>query len=95
MAFEDDRVGAVSANLRMRNAGLNLVTRLQECEYALSATLARLITSRLNILGIVAGAGDMIRTELLQGLGGYDTGPDFPGGTTGNHDARCVFDGRC
>ena len=32
--FDEARVGAVAANLRVRNAGENVVTRLQECEYA-------------------------------------------------------------
>lgn len=72
--FADPRVGAVAANLRVDNAARSLCTQLQECEYAISVTVARLITSRLGVLAIVPGAGGMFRASIVHGLGGYDTG---------------------
>ena len=48
--FADPRVGAVAANIRVNNSAVNLLTRLQELEYALKFTLARFIQARLDIL---------------------------------------------
>lgn len=72
--FADPRVGAVAANLRVRNANASLATRLQECEYALNVTLSRFWRGRTDLLAIVPGAGGMFRTSVLRSLGGFDTG---------------------
>lgn len=72
--FADRRVGAVSANLRVRNAAGNWVTRFQECEYALNVSLSRIWRARLNLLAILPGAGSLFRASALRQLGGYDTG---------------------
>jgi cellulose synthase/poly-beta-1,6-N-acetylglucosamine synthase-like glycosyltransferase len=72
--FADRRVGAVAANVRVANPERSLVTRLQECEYAFTQSLARLVAARLNLLAIVSGAAGLFRTGALRALGGYDTG---------------------
>ena len=72
--FADSRVGAVAANLRVRNNTASLLTRLQECEYAFQVTLARLVLSRVGLLNMVPGAGGLFRGEILRRLGGFDTG---------------------
>lgn len=72
--FSDAQVGAVAANLRVRNASSNLVTRFQECEYALNVSLSRIWRARFDLLSILPGAGSMFRTRALRQLGGYDTG---------------------
>ena len=41
LPFADPRVGAVAANLRVRNSTQSIVTRLQESEYAFQVTMAR------------------------------------------------------
>ena len=74
LPFTDPRVGAVAANLRVRNSTASLVTRLQECEYAFQVTMARLAAARLGLLTIIPGAGGLFRAEILRRLGGYDTG---------------------
>jgi poly-beta-1,6-N-acetyl-D-glucosamine synthase len=72
--FADPQVGAVAANVRVRNSGASLITRLQECEYAFQSALARLASSRVGLLTIVPGVGGLFRAEILHRLGGYDTG---------------------
>jgi len=74
LPFADPRVGAVSANVRALNGTVNLLTRLQEIEYALKFTLGRFAWSRINLLNIVSGMGGLFRAEIIHGLGGFDTG---------------------
>jgi poly-beta-1,6-N-acetyl-D-glucosamine synthase len=72
--FQDERVGAVSANIFVRNASQNLLTRLQEVEYALNGSIARLWRAKLGLLPILPGAASIFRTSALRSVGGYDTG---------------------
>ncbi|NYZ14502.1 glycosyltransferase family 2 protein [Azospirillum sp. RWY-5-1] len=72
--FDDPKVGAVTAHLRVRNARDSFVTRMQEIEYAFNVATSRLWRSHLGILSIIAGAGGMFRAGALRLLGGYDTG---------------------
>jgi cellulose synthase/poly-beta-1,6-N-acetylglucosamine synthase-like glycosyltransferase len=74
LPFADPRVGAVAANLRVRNSTDSIVTRLQECEYAFQVTMARLAAARVGLLTIIPGAGGLFRAEIIHRLGGYDTG---------------------
>jgi len=74
LPFADPRVGAVAANIRVRNARASLITRLQECEYAFQTTLARLAAARVGLLTIVPGAGGIFRADFVRRLGGFDTG---------------------
>jgi biofilm PGA synthesis N-glycosyltransferase PgaC len=74
LPFDDPHVGAVAANIRVNNSTVNLLTRLQEIEYALKFTLARFVQARLNILNVVSGMGGIFRGEILRRLGGFDTG---------------------
>jgi len=72
--FADAEVGAVCANLRVRNAARNWVTRFQECEYALNVSISRLWRASFNLLSILPGAGSMFRAAAMRQLGGYDSG---------------------
>lgn len=72
--FSDPAVGGVAANLRVRNARENLVTRFQECEYALNVTFSRLARSPVQLLSILPGAASLFRTTALRQMGGYDPG---------------------
>lgn len=73
--LSDPTIGAVSGNVRVRNAGTNLLTRMQSFEYLRSVFLGRIVTSRLGMLGIVSGAFGAFRTSLLKEMGGWDVGP--------------------
>ena len=73
LPFADPRVGAVSANIRVNNSTVNLLTRLQEIEYGLKTT-NKLVLAHLNLLYIVSGMGGMFRAEILHRLFGFDTG---------------------
>ncbi|MGB0669912.1 MAG: glycosyltransferase family 2 protein [Rhodospirillales bacterium] len=72
--LKNPRVGAVAANLRVRNATENLCTRLQECEYALNVTMSRMWRAKVNLLSIVPGAGGMFRASAVRALKGFDSG---------------------
>lgn len=72
--FNTENVGGVAANLRVRNSTENILTRLQECEYAMNVSIARLWRAKLGLSTILPGAGSMFRTKILKDLGGFDTG---------------------
>ena len=72
--FADPDVGAVAGNVRVRNNGETLVTKLQEFEYALQTTLGRLAFSRIGLLNIIPGAAGLFRADIIRRLGGYDSG---------------------
>jgi biofilm PGA synthesis N-glycosyltransferase PgaC len=74
LPFADPRVGAVSGNIRVHNSTATLLTRLQEIEYCIRATVARCALSPIGLLVIVPGMGGLFRGEILRRLGGFDTG---------------------
>jgi cellulose synthase/poly-beta-1,6-N-acetylglucosamine synthase-like glycosyltransferase len=74
LPFDNPRVGAVSANVRVNNSTVNLLTRLQEVEYALKFSMGRFTMARLDLLNIISGMGGLFRAEILHRLGGFDTG---------------------
>lgn len=72
--MRDPDVGAVAGNIRVRNAPMNILTRLQECEYALNVTITRMWRAKIGLLSIVPGAAGMFRARAIKSLGGFDTG---------------------
>ncbi len=74
LPFADPRVGGVAANIRVDNSTVNLLTRLQEIEYAMKFTLAKFFQSKIFFMDIISGMGGMFRAEILRSLGGFDTG---------------------
>jgi len=71
--FADPKVGAVTGNIKVRNAGNTIVTKFQACEYLLSITLWRNWASRLGILLQIAGGLSCFRRDLLQEVGAWDS----------------------
>jgi cellulose synthase/poly-beta-1,6-N-acetylglucosamine synthase-like glycosyltransferase len=71
----DPDVGAVSGNLRAKNARDNLLTELQNLEYLRSISVGRRFNSALNILSIVSGAFGAYRRSELDKVGGWELGP--------------------
>jgi cellulose synthase/poly-beta-1,6-N-acetylglucosamine synthase-like glycosyltransferase len=74
LPFEDPRVGGVAANIRVDNSYVNLLTRMQEIEYALKFTMARYIQSKFSIMAVISGMGGIFRGDVLRTMGGFDTG---------------------
>ena len=74
LPFANPRVGAVSANVQIAESGDNLLTRIQDVEYALKYGGKRLIRARVNLLNLIPGLGGIYRAEILRRLGGYDPG---------------------
>jgi cellulose synthase/poly-beta-1,6-N-acetylglucosamine synthase-like glycosyltransferase len=76
-AFADPKVGAVSGNLRPRNAKKNLLTILQHIEYLFSISVGRRIRAHFGILPVVSGAFGGFRKEIisLYTIGGHEPGP--------------------
>jgi biofilm PGA synthesis N-glycosyltransferase PgaC len=72
--FRDHAVGGVAADIRVRNASANMLTRLQEIEYALNGSIGRLWRANVGLLPILPGAASMIRMSALRRLNGFDTG---------------------
>lgn len=73
--FKDEKVGAVSGNLMPRNAFANIFTWFQAYEYLHSIFIGRLVSSKLNILGIVSGAYGAFHRNVWQRCVGMDVGP--------------------
>jgi cellulose synthase/poly-beta-1,6-N-acetylglucosamine synthase-like glycosyltransferase len=71
--FADPKVGAVTGNIKVRNASANIVTKFQACEYLLSITLWRNWASRLGILLQIAGGLSCFRRSILNDVGGWDS----------------------
>jgi len=74
LPFADPRVGAVAANIRVRNMTAGFITRFQELEYSLRFALTKYVLARLNLMPVIPGMGGMFRAEILHRLFGYDTG---------------------
>lgn len=75
LPFVDPGVGAVSANIRVRNVEHNFLTRLQAIEYNAGVGLGRRFMAWMGILANVSGAFGMFRKEVLEAVGGNDIGP--------------------
>ena len=72
--FTDPRVGGVAANIRVDNSTVNLLTRIQEVEYAMKFTLSKFFQSKILVMDVISGMGGIFRGEIIRGLGGFDTG---------------------
>jgi len=72
--FADPQVGGVAANIRVDNSGVNLLTRLQEVEYALKFTLAKVFQAKILLMDVISGMGGIFRADIIHALGGFDTG---------------------
>lgn len=77
--FKDLRVGAVSGTVIARNPFVNVLTWLQSIEYLRTIFLGRMLSSRLNVLGIVSGAFGAFRTDAMKLVEGWDVGPGEDG----------------
>lgn len=71
--FEDPNVPAVSGSLRVRNAKVSLVTRIQELEYFMSIHTSKVGLSEWNLVNNISGAFGAFRKDFLQHIGGWDT----------------------
>jgi cellulose synthase/poly-beta-1,6-N-acetylglucosamine synthase-like glycosyltransferase len=74
LPFADPRVGGVAANIRVDNSAVNLLTKMQEVEYAMKFTLAKFYQSKISLMDIISGMGGIFRADIIRGLGGFDTG---------------------
>ena len=100
--FEDPSVIGVAGNLRVRNAKVNLLTRLQALEYLLAINVSRVGLSEFGVVHVISGALGGFRRSFLEKVGGYDTGTAQDGDITlrmknyyGRHpNLRLVFESR-
>ncbi len=74
LPFEDPHVGGVAANIRVDNSAVNLLTRLQELEYAFKNTISKYTECKLCLLPVISGMGGIFRADVIRRLGGFDTG---------------------
>src|SRR5262249_2476449 len=72
--FQDQKVGAVSGCVKVRNRDENLLTRLQACEYLVSIALGRRFLGWIGFLTIVSGAFGCFRRSTLAESGAWDPG---------------------
>jgi cellulose synthase/poly-beta-1,6-N-acetylglucosamine synthase-like glycosyltransferase len=70
--FCDPQVGAVSCNLRARNAQAGVLTALQDLEYLISISVGRIAQAWWGTLFIVSGGFGVMRRVALAQVGGFD-----------------------
>ena len=75
LPFSNPQVGAVSANLRVRNSKVSWITRMQAIEYLLGIGVGRRFLAFSNMLCIVSGAFGVYRRTAWESVGGMDVGP--------------------
>ena len=69
---EDESVGGVSLNIRIRNQDETLITRHQAIEYVVSIGMGKRMSDALGILSNVSGAAGLFRKSALDDVGGLD-----------------------
>lgn len=72
--FQDSNVVASSGGMRVRNAKVNLVTKLQSLEYVLGIHLAKLGLAEVNSVNNISGAFGFFRHSMLKQIGGWRSG---------------------
>lgn len=72
--FNDPNVIAVAGNLRVRNAAKSLVTRMQALEYLISIGGGKTGLAAFNVVNNISGAFGIFRAEILDLVGGWDSG---------------------
>ncbi|MFO1518289.1 MAG: glycosyltransferase [bacterium] len=70
--FRDSKVGGVSGNLAISNAGKNLLTLLQSAEFSMTIGIQRRWLSLTDMLQIASGAFSVFRKSVLHSLRGVD-----------------------
>lgn len=80
--FTDPQVAAVSGTVLARNPFTNLATWLQAFEYLRCIFLGRMVSARLDMLGIISGAFGAYRRDIIQRMMGWDVGPGEDGDLT-------------
>jgi len=75
LPFADPKVGAVSANVRVRNVEASWWTRMQTIEYNLGIGLGRRFAAAVGLLSIISGAFGIFRRNVVLEVGGHDVGP--------------------
>jgi cellulose synthase/poly-beta-1,6-N-acetylglucosamine synthase-like glycosyltransferase len=72
--FRDPNVIAVAGNLRVRNAAVSFVTRMQALEYLISIGGGKTGLAAFNVVNNISGAFGVFRAEVLELVGGWDAG---------------------
>lgn len=75
LPFHDPKVGAVSANILVRNVNASFATRMQALEYNIGVGVGRRFMANLDMLTNVSGAFGMFRRNVIEDVGGNDVGP--------------------
>lgn len=72
--FNDKRLVVLAGTLRVRNAGVNLLTRLQALDYLIYRQVVRAGLGACNLINNIPGAHGIFRADFLRAVGGWDTG---------------------
>ncbi|MDF2445137.1 MAG: glycosyl transferase family 2 [Moraxellaceae bacterium] len=72
--FQAPDMVALAGTLRVRNAGANLLTRLQALDYLVLRQFVRAGLGAFNLVNNIPGAHGIFRADFLKAIGGWDTG---------------------
>jgi len=73
--FQDDEVGAVGGNFRIRNDDVNFLTRFVAIEYFLSMSMGWRFKGLMGIINCVPGWFGMYRRNVVESVGLFEPGP--------------------
>ncbi|MEO1261896.1 MAG: glycosyltransferase [Bacteroidota bacterium] len=80
--YQDERIGAVGGNVKVRNYRDSLCAKLQAIEYLKTISVGRILTTQLGIYKIISGAFGAFRSDVIESIGGWDIGPGLDGDIT-------------
>lgn len=72
--FESPGVIGLAGTLCVRNAGQNVLTRLQSLDYLIYRQYVRAGLGAFNVVNNIPGAHGLFRADILRRVGGWDTG---------------------
>jgi cellulose synthase/poly-beta-1,6-N-acetylglucosamine synthase-like glycosyltransferase len=72
--FQAPELVALAGTLRVRNAGENVLTRLQALDYLILRQFVRAGLGAFNLVNNIPGAHGIFRADFLRAIGGWDTG---------------------
>lgn len=73
--FFNDKIGAVSGNIGVRNHKNSLLASIQYIQYLISISLGRKFLTHIDALAIVPGGFGAFRKQAVESVGGWDVGP--------------------
>ncbi|MBC7117713.1 MAG: response regulator [Methanobacteriaceae archaeon] len=70
--FEGENVAGVQSRVRMYNADKNLLTKMQDIEFAIFGNLIMRSRMNMGVSAFLGGNGQLVRKDIIKEVGGWD-----------------------